>query len=228
MGPPAWLYYLFALAMLAVAAYGLALLMLSIGPRDAAGRDVDLAHVFMGVSMAGMFEPRWTFWPSWFWEAAFGILFVWFLTRSSESVHRFGVHLPHEVIHAAMSLAMLLMYWFPKSTSSQMMGMSMSTASSRGDLDPAVGLVLAFAFVGSAIFTLASPIKGVSHHGSHAARALAYASPVDRPTGTDMTRLADPHDSWTGPTSVLADPRVEDMSHVVMCLGMAFMLVLML
>ena len=51
--------------------------------------------------------------------------------------------------------------------------MSMSMSSGGAKLDPGLGFVLAVMFFGSAIFTLASPVKGVSHHGSH---AFAYAS----------------------------------------------------
>jgi Domain of unknown function (DUF5134) len=228
MGSPSWLYYLFALAMFTVSAYGLTLFLISISVNDRAGRDVDVAHFFMGLSMGGMFVTRWAFWPAWFWEAVFGILLVWFLTKSAESVYRFGVHVPHEAVHAAMSLSMLLMYWFPMGASPVSMSMSMSSSSHR-ILDPGIGLVLAFTFIASAIFTLASPVKGVSHHGSHVARAPAYvasgkAGNLDR----HITQTTDPNQSWPGFASTLARPRLEDFSHVVMCLGMAFMLVLML
>jgi hypothetical protein len=228
MGPPSWLYYLFALAMFAVAAYGLVLLVLSIVAKNPAGRDVDVAHLFMGLSMGGMFEARWVFWPSWFWEAVFGVLLVWFVTRSSESIYRFGIHVPHEAVHAAMSLAMLLMYWFPMGASQAVMSMSMSSSSHRM-LDPGIGLVLAFTFMASAVFTLANPIKGASHHGSHLSRVPSYAL-AGNAGGQGQTVVAptDPHRSWPGIASVLARPRLEDLSHVVMCLGMAFMLVLML
>jgi Domain of unknown function (DUF5134) len=227
MGPPSFLYYLFALAMFVVAAYGLVLLVLSVLLKDPAGRDVDTAHLFMGLAMGGMFESHWAFWPSWFWEAVFAVLLIWFVVRSSESVYRFGIHLPHEGVHAAMSLAMLLMYWFPRGATQAAMGMSMSS-SSQGMLDPAIGLILAFTFIGSAIFTLANPVKGVSHHGSHLSRAPVYAGAAGGPGAPKSAGPTDPHLSWPGFASVLARPRLEDLSHVIMCVGMAFMLVLML
>ena len=227
MGPPSWLYYLFALAMFAVAAYGLALLAFSLVAKDRAGRDVDIAHFFMGLSMGGMFVVHWAFWPRWFWEAVFGLLLVWFLARSSESIYRFGIHVPHEAIHATMSLSMLFMYWFPMGASQSGMGMSMSS-SSHAMLDPGIGLVLIAAFVCSAIFTLASPNKGASHHGTHALRVPAYAGVGRSGLDGEGAPTTDPHESWPGFASVLANPRFEDLSHVVMCLGMAFMLILML
>ena len=110
---PSWLYYLFALAMLAVAAYGLVLLAVSVATRRTAGWDVDIAHIFMGVSMAGMFIAGWAFGPSAIWELIFTALLVWFLAQSVQSVITFGIHLTHYLIHAAMSFAMLLMYLFP-------------------------------------------------------------------------------------------------------------------
>jgi Domain of unknown function (DUF5134) len=228
MGPPAWLYYLFALAMFGVAAYGLALLAISFVARDRFGRDVDIAHFFMGLSMGGMFEAHWTFWPSWFWEAVFGILLIWFVARSFDSIHRFGIHIPHEAIHAAMSLAMLFMYWYPVGASQAAIGMSMSSSSSHAMLDPGIGFLLILVFVCSAIFTLASPIKGSSHHGSHALQVPAYAGATSSFRDNASRATADPHESWPGFASVLARPRLEDLSHVVMCLGMAFMLTLML
>lgn len=223
MGPPFWLYDLFAAAMLSVAAYATIQLVLSLARRDRAGRDIDVAHLFMGVAMAGMFEPHWTFWPNWFWEAAFAILLVWFVTRSLQSVQRFGLHVPHQGIHAAMSLAMLFMYWFPANSSGSS-SMSMGTSSSsHAVLDPGIGLLLAFLFFGSAIFTLASPNRGASHHGRHGV-ATSHLQTV-APAGDGGAGLA-----VRTPTLVNAilSPAVEDVSHVLMCIGMGFMLILML
>jgi hypothetical protein len=227
MGNPAWLYYLFALAMLAVAAYAVCELVVSFKLRDPAGRDVDVAHLFMGAAMAGMFVGDWAFWPSGFWEFTFFVLMVWFIFRSIQSVLRYGLHVPHEGIHAAMSFAMLMMYWYPMGASSASMSMSMSS-SSHGILDPGVGFLLAFLFFGSAIFTLASPNKGASHHGSHLVarrRVLATA-------GAPGEEIEEEGDSFlhatTGPLAVITSPRLEDLSHVVMCVGMGFMLILML
>jgi len=225
VGHPAWLYYLFALAMLAVAGYSVSLLFLSLRVGDPVGRDIDVAHLAMGVAMAGMFVTRWAFWPSWFWEAVFFVLLVWFVARSAQSLQRFGVHVPHEGIHAAMSLAMVLMYLYPMGASPGAVSMSMSS-SSHGILDPGVSLLLAVVFLGSAIFTLASPNAGASHHGVHRAHARAYATAggppppePEAPVGTARARSG---------LAVLASPRLEDLSHVVMCLGMGFMLILML
>ena len=222
MGHPSWLYDLFAVAMLTVAAYGAVQFVTSLVRQDPAGRDVDIAHLFMGVTMAGMFEPHWVFWPNWFWEAAFGALFVWFVARSAQSVQRFGLHVPHQTIHAAMSLAMLFMYWFPAASSGSS-SMSMSgSSSSHATLDPGIGLLLAFCFLGSAIFTLASPVRGASHHGRHGV-AKSHLHPLT-PEGDGAGSVA--VHSTTLLKATLS-PALEDLSHVVMCIGMGFMLVLM-
>lgn len=226
MGSPSWLYYLFALAMLAVAAYNLSLFVMSLRLRDPAGRDVDVAHFSMGVAMAGMFVTHWAFWSRSFWEALFFVLMVWFVARSAQSVQRFGLHIPHEAVHAAMSLAMLLMYLYPASMS-RSMPMSISS-SAHGILDPGIGLILVLVFLGSAVFTLASPHKGASHHGTHVAvRARVYATANNRAGGGLSDTDGTVHQAPPGVAATLVSPRVEDLSHVVMCLGMAFMLVLM-
>ncbi len=221
---PAWLYYLFAFAMLAVAAYGLALLAVSVAIRRSAGWDVDIAHLFMGVSMAGMFVTGWAFGPSAIWELIFALLLVWFLAQSLQSVITFGIHLTHYLIHAAMSFAMLLMYVFPGGASSGAMSMSMSSSSS-ARIDPGLSLLLAFVFFASAIFTLASPIKGVSHHGRHS-RAYAMSGPAGG--RTDDPSGAAPASASGGALGLIAAPWLEDASHVVMCVAMGFMLILMI
>jgi hypothetical protein len=227
MGTPSWLYYFFAVAMLAVAAYAVCLLVTSFALNDPLGRDIDVAHLFMGVAMAGMFVVDWSFWPSGFWELVFFLLMIWFIFRSIQSIQLFGLHVPHQGIHAAMSFAMLMMYLFPMGSSSTAMSMSMSS-SSHGILDPGIGLFLAFLFFGSAIFTLASPNKGASHHGTHVlprARVLATAG---APSDDGTHEVESFRHANAGPLARITSPVLEDLSHVVMCVGMGFMLILML
>jgi hypothetical protein len=225
LGPPSWLYYLFALLMLAVAGHGLALLFYSVSGRHHAGRDVDIAHVAMGVSMAGMFVPTWVFGPSAMWELIFAALLVEFVVRRIQSIQRFGMHKPHQAIHAAMNLAMLLMYWYPGGSTGRTTGMAMSAAPGVAKLDPGLGFVLAFCFLGSAIFTLASPVKGISHHGTH---ALSYASSGSAGTPLPASHPVDQAPIVGAVQTLVTKPWLEDLSHVVMSVGMAFMLILML
>ena len=219
-----WLYYLFAVAMLVVAAYGLVLLAVSVAIRRTPGWDVDVAHIFMGVSMAGMFVADWAFGPTAIWELIFSVLLVWFLVQSVQSVIAFGIHLTHYLIHAAMSFAMLLMYLFPAGASSRPMSMSMGSPSG-ARVDPGLSFLLAFVFFASAIFTLASPHKGASHHGTH---LRAYAM-----SGTAGAAMQAPEGGASASTrrgvvGLITAPWLEDLSHVVMSIGMGFLLVLML
>jgi hypothetical protein len=218
-GTPSWLYYLFASLMLAVAAYCLASLALSVPARRASGRDVDVAHTVMGVTMAGLFVGSLSFGPNAIWELVFAALLVWFAVHTVQSVLQYGPHVPHHAIHATMSLAMLLMYWFPMGSQS---ASSMSSMAGGSKLDPGLGLLLAFMFFGSAIFTLASPNKGASHHGTHVpqyAMAGPAASTSDSETDASPVGRLD---------ALLETPWLEDASHAVMCVAMGFMLILML
>jgi hypothetical protein len=221
---PSWLYYLFAVAMLVIAAYGLVLLVVAVATRRTPGWDVDVAHIFMGVSMASMFVAAWAFGPSAMWELIFSVLLVWFLVQSAQSLIAFGIHLTHYLIHAAMSFAMLLMYVFPAGASSRAISMAMAS-SSGARLDPGLSFLLAFVFFASAIFTLASPHKGASHHGTH---LRAYA--MSGPGGAAMQTLEGSASISTGRgvVGLITTPWLEDLSHVVMSIGMGFLLILML
>ena len=219
---PSWLYYLFGALVLVVAAYGVVLLISSFNVRRLLpGWDVDVSHAFMGVSMAGMFVPGWAFGPSAMWELIFSALLIWFSVRSIQSLQRWGLHLTHFLIHAVMSFAMLLMYWFPMPADrgAAMVPMSMSTGAR---LDPGLAFILVATLCASAVFTLASPYKGASHHGTH--------SPLYVTSGPSVSGGAAGRGGG-GSFSVgalVSTPWLEDASHVVMCVAMAFMLVLMI
>ena len=223
MGTPSWLYYHFGVLMFAVVAYCAVLLIVSIATKRPAGRDIDIAHILMGTAMAGMFVPAWAFGPSWMWELIFGALLVWFIARAILSLQRFGTHVPHTSIHALMAGAMLLMYWFPMPASS---GDSMGMMGGMGGhapahLDAGIGYLLAMIFFGSAIFTLAARGRGRSHHDDVqpviTTATTAAPSFGDTLTVTDVVQEAE----------VGSLPWLEDLSHVVMCIAMGFMLILM-
>jgi hypothetical protein len=147
------------------------------------------------------------------WEGIFAGLMVGFTVRCVQSVLAVGLHLPHNAVHAAMCLAMLLMFRYPMGTG--------AGPSHAARLDPGLGLLLAVSFLGSAVFTLASPNKGVSHHGSH---PRVYAMATAAPPATAPVAAA----PSGGLEAVVAVPWLEDLSHVVMCIAMGFMLVLTL
>lgn len=223
MGNPVGLYYLLGVVMLGLAAFGMMLLLTSVLDRRSAGRDVEASHVAMGVSMAGMFVPAWSFGPSAFWEVLFVLLLVWFVVKSIQSIQLWGLHIPHTAIHAVMSFAMLLMYWFPSGASPRTGSMSMTTGVSR--IDPGVAFLTALVLFGSALFTVASPNRGASHFGTHMGiHSRQVASPPAGPeegvqtiAGTDLSGL----------DATIGRPALLDSSHVLMAFGMGLMLILM-
>jgi hypothetical protein len=223
---PEWLYHLFAVTMLAVAAYSLGLIGLSLVSGHRAGMDVMLSHVAMGVAMAGMFVGGWSFGPATLWEVVFGLLLVWFAARGVLSVQRYGLHLPHTWVHALMSFAMLVMYWFPMGSAlGRSVDMSMTSVSIGGHVDPAVPSLLALALLASGIFTLASPNKGGAVYGTHVVPQGGGLEDA-RPVPTDY--LVNAPSSAGSLEAVVAAPRLVDVTHVIMCVAMGFMLVLML
>jgi Domain of unknown function (DUF5134) len=219
---PDWLYYLLGVLMLGVAAYGVALLGASVVWRRTAGRDVEVSHVAMGLAMAGMFVPSWSFGPDAAWVIVFLALVAWFVVRSLQSIDQFGVHLPHTAIHALMSATMLLMFWYPGTASRTSMstaGMSMAMGSAdAGGIDPALALVIAFVLFASAVFTVASPNKGATYYGTHHAgpAPVPALGEAGSPEGRAVPALV----------GVLATPSLLDASHVVMSAAMGLMLVL--
>ena len=218
VGTPSGLYYLFAILMLVVAAYATAFVVGSSLDHWTAGRDVEISHLAMGVAMAGMFVPAWAFGPSVLWELIFVVLLVWFAARSVLSVRAWGLHVPHTAIHAVMSFAMLLMYWFPSGSSPH--AMSMTTSAAGGRIDPGLSFLIAFVLFGSAVFTVASPNKGATHFGTHHGVRVLVAASGGNAGGpaTVASRLA----------SIVATPSLVDASHVVMSTGMGLMLILMI
>jgi Domain of unknown function (DUF5134) len=213
-GTPVFLYDSFGVLLLVVAGYSLVLFGATVRTNRPAGWDVDIAHLFMGVAMAGMFNSSWAFGPRSVWEFIFAALSVWFVTRGVLSIRRYGIHLSHFFIHAVLGLSMFLMYAFPGQAGSRSMGaMHMATPMATGArLGSGVAFFLAICLFVSAVFTVGS---GVSHHGRHAL-VYAGASPADGP----QTR-------WTFVERRIATPWVEDASHVAMCVSMGFLLILL-
>ncbi|HEV2360897.1 MAG TPA: DUF5134 domain-containing protein [Acidimicrobiales bacterium] len=229
---PSWLYYLFAVTMLVVACYALVPLALSAVERRFGGADVELSHVAMGVSMAGMFEPCWQFGPNLMWELIFGAFLAWFTVRGIQSIRSYGLHLPHTWIHSLMQGPMLLMYWFPLSAGGRRAAVMSMTSAGAGKVDPILAFGFMLALLASAVFTLASPRKGAAVYGTHGGLALAVAEVAPAgsgacPVDADDAYLADTPSAGGGIGAALAAPVLVDLTHVLMCVAMSFMLILM-
>jgi hypothetical protein len=117
-----------------------------------------------------------------------------------------------------------LMYAFPRGANGSMAGMSMST-SPGSRLDPGLSFLLAVVILASAIFTLASANKGASHHGSYPP-VFALGGGGEGGGPEDGQRQG--WSSARGIEGLITSPWLEDASHVAMCVGMGFLLILMI
>ena len=211
---PAWLYYAFGVAMIVVAAYGAVLLALGVATRRTSGWDVDVAHTFMGVAMAGMFVSTWSFGPGALWELVFAGLATLFLVRSAQSILRFGLHVPHESIHAIRlrNGADALVRCRTGRRAVDVDGPCLvNTNRSRPHRArvPHTGLCC-----------LHARFTGEGHLPSRIAHAMRGRRRNERRERRGPSRVV-----RCG--AVIAAPMLEDVSHVAMCVAMAFMLILM-
>ncbi|HUD35361.1 MAG TPA: DUF5134 domain-containing protein [Streptosporangiaceae bacterium] len=117
MSVPAWILWAFAAIMLVVAGVSAGRIAAGLARwrrgGSAAGRDVDGAHVLMGVAMAGMLVTGLRTLPAGAWEVVFAALAGWFgwrvlsEARSGLAWWRGGHYLPHLVHSLAMLYAFL-------------------------------------------------------------------------------------------------------------------------
>jgi hypothetical protein len=174
MMSPTWLLDILAALMLAVAAVSATRLATArllvdrlcaaepIGShsslRGSGGADTDVAHLLMGIAMAGMLVASVTTLPPYAWEAIFGLLTAWFAwrlvgdtkvngLRSLGSAHR-AAHLFHCAAMVYMSAAL----------ATDMTCMDSGTAQSVKS--PPLALVLAFVLVGYRVWDLLAQLSG--------------------------------------------------------------------
>jgi hypothetical protein len=176
MTAPSWLSYAFAAVMLATAAYCVARLVFARLRSRCVEHDHDIAHVLMGVAMAGMLVPRLDPLDGTVWGVVFALTTAWFVVRVVRARRAAGHHLPHLFLSAAM----LYMYLAEPSTSATgggtagMAGMpGMGSAGTDGVRYPTVALALALVLCGYAVLVLdrmpqATATIGVGHSGGAA------------------------------------------------------------
>jgi Domain of unknown function (DUF5134) len=244
---PDWLDDSFAAVMLVVAGYSAARLVVARRSARPSHPDVDVAHVLMGVAMAGMLTASLNPVPTGFWELVFGGLGIWFVWRCVEFVRVHGVegrdedhvhHLSHYLTHLVMVGAMLYMYAvaIPGVGPSGGAGMAMSGAT--GTTADFVGLPLLFVTVllASAIWEL-DGFGRLSQIGAGAVARLgsggAPAPEEAAPSGGDgrVSTAVTTAPVETGPGSETRPwlaPRLEAACHIAMCITMSYMLVLIL
>jgi hypothetical protein len=138
---PAWLAGALAAVMIATAVYCASRLVAPGARRCAGGRDVDLVHTVMGVSMGGMLVTRLNPLPNVVWAVLFGAATVWF---GGQIWRRAGAHhVPHLVMSGAMVYMLLAVTAAPKEIGSMAMG---------GSRFPLIALVLALAMIGCVVW----------------------------------------------------------------------------
>jgi hypothetical protein len=221
MASPTWLAYMFAALTAVVAVYCVTRLIVARPRGSVIEYDVDVCHALMAVAMIGMLVPRWNEVSPTVWEVVFLIFLVWFIAKAAMDYRaRHGIpgpvvtdHVRHHLFHGLMAFAMLDMYWIgmPLSSAHSGSGMAMSGAHT----NPLVTLLAVVALLGftlwevDATFVRGSAAVMVADAGGHG--WLLVRSDVS-PAGTHP----------------LLTPRLEAASFTIMCITMAFSLVLTL
>jgi hypothetical protein len=244
---PSWLNDFFAGIMLVVAAFSVGRLIVARVWSRPTHVDVDVAHVLMGVAMAGMFDSAINPVPSGVWETAFAGLSLWFVWRcyqfvidpGTETQYDDHVHrLSRRLIHLVMSLAMVYAYSAAATPEGASTSGGMAMSGATGTTADFVGIPLLFlvALLVSAIWEL----DGIGRF-SPAQTRRPQPSPVLVPTGSAIRRSDAPEpaellsgasiDGNVAETVLLRPwlaPRLEAGAHIAMTITMGYMLVLLL
>lgn len=223
MAHPAWLGDAWALAVVVVGGYCAGRLVAAVVLGRRTHVDLDVGHVLMAVAMAGMFVARWRTLPDSVWDGTFGVGALWCAGRAAAAVAlgraspdgRAGPHARHYAVHGVMAAAMV--YMDAVSPAHPAAGARPTMTMGVGAGIPSLTLLFLLVLLASAVWQLngidqlvtaatlspAGALPGGSRAG--ALRSAPLASASERP--------------WLA-------PRLEVGSHVVMCLAMAYMLVL--
>lgn len=220
MSEPTWLLDFFAAVMLAVSAYCATRLVAVRRLHRTIHIDVNVAHVVMGVAMAGMFAPALNLLGDTAWEVIFAGLAGWFIAKSARFIARHGLRgrssdhfhgISHYLTHLVMASSMLYMY---------LAGGSVSTTHATGMVMAPVGGTADFVAL-PLLFIAVLAVSAVAHLD-----ALGRFSPVR--VAALATGASGGLASAGGEERRLLAPRLEMGCHIAMCVAMAFMLVLML
>jgi hypothetical protein len=188
---PSWILDIFAAIMLVVAAVSAARLVVARpwqhGTRTAALTDIDVAHLLMGIAMAGQLAPGLRTLPDGAWEVVFGVMTAWFAYRVVLDFRGSGVralaggHCAPHLVHAGAMLYMFAALSAPVAHGSGGMGgMAGGGMSGMGTLSlPFLAFLFALVLVGYSIWDLdqlSGP--GAGGHYSLAAARVAPPGPV--------------------------------------------------
>lgn len=227
MTPPAWLTDIFAALMLTVAAVSAARLVAA-RPwhRDAVITDTDIAHLLMGIAMAGMLASGLASVPNTAWAAVFAVLTVWFAVRVVRDARASGVralaggHCAPHLVHSAAMLYMFLAVTTP--SGSGMAGMGGSSATSTQLLShPTLAFAFAFILIGYTAWDL-DQLPGYRH-----SPAVALAGAAEPALAGATAGVAGPAAS-VGLPGFLLSPGITVGSRIAMGVTMTLMLFLMI
>ena len=228
---PAWILDVFAAVMLAVAAASAARLAARRPwrrDRGAAVTDVDVAHLLMGIAMAGTLTASLRTLPDGAWAAVFGVMTAWFGYQVARDARVEGVHAlsgarcaPH-LVHSA---AMLYMFTAAVAAAAAAGGSGMGGSAMQTLNLPVLALIFAFLLIGYCVWDLdqlSGP--GVTGHYSIAPTSIRPTEPAlaGVPAVAGVPAMAD-----VAASPVLA-PWVTISCRIAMGVTMAFMLIIMI
>jgi opacity protein-like surface antigen len=219
MMTPSWILDILAAVMLLVAAASASRL---VAARPWAGStgdaDIDVAHLLMGIAMAGMLVADLATLPNGAWDVIFAVMTAWFGWRAYRESRGQGARVladGHRMPHLVHSAAMLYMFVALNAPAAAGSGGGMSGMGSGTAMQTLSMPVVAFIFVlwlSAYVVLDLDRLSGPGHaHGSYfAAPALAGAT-----AGTGSVGLAAASAAPTGTsTSVAAVPdQAADGSH---------------
>jgi hypothetical protein len=208
---PAWILDLLAAVMLAVAAVSAARLVAARPWRPGgAVFDTDVAHLLMGIAMAGMFTSSLTTLPDTAWEVVFGLMTAWFLVRVVLDGQVNGIralaggHCAPHLVHSAAMLYMFLAVSVRAAGSGGMAGMAGMSAGS-GSITlrhPTLAFIFALILAGYTIWDL-DQLSGRRYSRATAQVSLAGAGapavPVRTAADSGFGSLPGPRAAAAGP-----------------------------
>jgi Domain of unknown function (DUF5134) len=222
---------LLAAAMLGVAVYCTARLVVSFRSPRRTQRDTDAVHAVMGVSMAGMLSPSLTAVPSGVWLVVFSVSALWFgwrglreSDRGPAACHELGSDMTHLLMCGAMVYMLAVMDWSGSAHAFQGAGMlGMGTVGAGAAEWSIIAVLLTLLIFGDVAFNAGATLRlfaplTVSSGGERASGQVGHSGvSTGQQRGHSPTMLAQ--------RSAVLAPRSAVLCQLVMCLAMGYMLV---
>jgi len=197
---PSWILDILAAVMLLVAAVSAGRLLVSRPWAGSAGdADIDVAHLLMGIAMAGMLVASLSTLPNDVWDVIFAVLTGWFgwrVYRESRGegarVLADGCHMPH-LVHSAAMLYMFVAIGAPAAAGGGMGAMGGGGSAMQTLEAPVVAFIFALWLIGYVVLDL-DRLTGPGHaRGSYFAPPAvvpAHAALVGATAGSGAVGLA--------------------------------------